>query len=169
MRDSYSKYLRSEKTKTGQETKILDRYKTWPWAQQMGFLRVILQFAKTHFNISLELNEPINKQPEFEMTERTEQRDQQNQSPHPQNSVEEIQQPVEKCDKPTDKTEQKKKRKLEKGPAPLSSAEQVISYLDRKINGNTTLEEVDHIFQGYAKTSFLQGDKLWLNLKLQKY
>ncbi|XP_074041526.1 uncharacterized protein [Leptinotarsa decemlineata] len=64
IRDSYSKYLRTEKTTTGQETKILDRYKTWPWAQQVEFLRPSLAFAKTHSNVM-----SVRQPPSSELTE----------------------------------------------------------------------------------------------------
>ncbi|CAG9765577.1 unnamed protein product [Ceutorhynchus assimilis] len=106
LRDSYSKFLRTEKTKTGQETKILDRYKTWPWARQMEFLKVFLQYAKTNSNISVKLSEPV------EITEQTEQKDQEKENQSPQNLVEEIQQPVDSCEKPTYIPDQKKKRHL---------------------------------------------------------
>ncbi|CAH1378441.1 unnamed protein product, partial [Tenebrio molitor] len=40
LRDCYAKHLRSEVvTHTGQERKILDRYKTWPWAKQMEIFK----------------------------------------------------------------------------------------------------------------------------------
>ncbi|KAI4454376.1 alcohol dehydrogenase transcription factor myb/sant-like [Holotrichia oblita] len=50
-RDAYSKHIRTEKTRTGQKAKSIDRYKTWHWAQQMSFIKPFLQFANTESNI----------------------------------------------------------------------------------------------------------------------
>jgi hypothetical protein len=53
LRDCYAKHLRSEVvTHTGQERKILDRYKTWPWAKQMEIFKPFLQFASTNTNVA---------------------------------------------------------------------------------------------------------------------
>ncbi|KAI4470763.1 alcohol dehydrogenase transcription factor myb/sant-like [Holotrichia oblita] len=51
LHDAYSKHIRTEKTRTGQKAKSIDRYKTWPWAQQMSFFKPFLQFANTESNI----------------------------------------------------------------------------------------------------------------------
>ncbi|XP_041972052.1 uncharacterized protein LOC121728022 [Aricia agestis] len=51
LRDAYSKHLRTCKTTTGQAAKLVDRYKTWPWANLMSFLRQHLEFAETSSNI----------------------------------------------------------------------------------------------------------------------
>nr|CAD7602458.1 unnamed protein product [Timema genevievae] len=53
LRDSYAKHLRAEKSHTGQPPKSIDRYKTWPWAQQMAFFRPFLQFGSTNSNTSI--------------------------------------------------------------------------------------------------------------------
>lgn len=49
IRDSYAKYLRSTKTKTGQSAK---RYKNWQWAKQMEAFKPYLSFANTVSNVS---------------------------------------------------------------------------------------------------------------------
>ncbi|KAL1488157.1 hypothetical protein ABEB36_015115 [Hypothenemus hampei] len=57
LRDCFSKYLRSEKTRTGQAAKSICRYKTWPWAQHMEVFKPFLQFAQTQSNITDDLAE----------------------------------------------------------------------------------------------------------------
>lgn len=133
MRDSYSKYLRSEKNTTGQETKSLDRYKTWPWANQMEFLRGFLPFAKTHSNIASteHLSEDAN----------------------PKDATGCSQDASTSFVRPTPaklSTEKMKARKSQ--PAPSSAVEHVISYLDRRRESNESNEDIDIILNGYAKT-----------------
>ncbi|KAF5276315.1 hypothetical protein FQR65_LT16416 [Abscondita terminalis] len=58
LRDCYAKYLRTEVvTHTGQERKHVDRYKTWPWVNQMEIFRPFLQFAQTSSNVSAPNND----------------------------------------------------------------------------------------------------------------
>jgi hypothetical protein len=52
LRDSYAKHLRSLKTTTGQAAKPLNRYKFWPWANQMSFLKSHIEYATTESNVS---------------------------------------------------------------------------------------------------------------------
>ncbi|XP_028149882.2 uncharacterized protein LOC114343275 [Diabrotica virgifera virgifera] len=46
-RDCYAKYLRSEKSRTGQQAKTTSLYKSWSWAQHMEAFRPFLQFAQS--------------------------------------------------------------------------------------------------------------------------
>ncbi|CAH0400199.1 unnamed protein product [Chilo suppressalis] len=50
LRDAYSKHLRSCNAKPGEETKLIDRYRCWPWASVMSFLRPHLEITETHSN-----------------------------------------------------------------------------------------------------------------------
>lgn len=49
LRDTYAKYIRSTKTKTGQ---AVNNMKKWLWAEHMTAFRPYLTFAKTSSNIS---------------------------------------------------------------------------------------------------------------------
>lgn len=49
LKDNYSRYLRSIKTRTGQAT---TNKKKWVWADQMSFLQPFIQFANTESNVS---------------------------------------------------------------------------------------------------------------------
>lgn len=53
LRDAYAKHIRSEKTHTEQKAKSVDRYKSWPWAQQMSFFKPFLHFANTESNVKI--------------------------------------------------------------------------------------------------------------------
>lgn len=48
LRDTYAKFLRNSKTKTGQAASS----KKWLWAKQMEYLRPFLAFAKTSSNVA---------------------------------------------------------------------------------------------------------------------
>ncbi|XP_074042015.1 uncharacterized protein [Leptinotarsa decemlineata] len=177
LRDSYSKYLRTEKTTTGQETKILDRYKTWPWAQQMEFLRPSLAFAKTHSNVmsvrqppSSELTEEGHNQVQCQET--ADKNDPSVESQTPSESTQSLsdmqqtntnRQPIGTNQPPAKKN---KKHEFSKAPATQlsqrqnqpakhqsssSSVEQVISYFDRK-TAESACDDIDDIFKGYVKT-----------------
>ncbi|KAF2885829.1 hypothetical protein ILUMI_20345 [Ignelater luminosus] len=113
LRDSYGKYLRAGKTTTGQETKILDRCKTWPWALQMQFLRPFLKFAKRDSNIPKQIL--AEEQVEDDNTEQVGHGEQVNINP---------------ASVPQEPPATTRKRKSE-GTTPLSSSvEQVIQYLE---------------------------------------
>lgn len=52
LRDSYGKHLRSLKTTSGQAAKVLNRFKSWPWASQMSFLKPHMELGPTETNVS---------------------------------------------------------------------------------------------------------------------
>lgn len=56
IKDCYTKHLRSEKTHTGQKAKILDRYRTWPWANHMTIFKPYFQLTPTESNVSRQSN-----------------------------------------------------------------------------------------------------------------
>ncbi|XP_046395245.1 uncharacterized protein LOC124162690 [Ischnura elegans] len=66
LRDSYAKHLLSEKTHTGQQCKGINRYRVWPWANQMQFLRQYLQFSPTESNLTVLEAEDVEKESPIE-------------------------------------------------------------------------------------------------------
>ncbi|XP_028131407.2 uncharacterized protein LOC114327103 [Diabrotica virgifera virgifera] len=139
LRDCYAKYLRSEKTRTGQQAKTTTRYKSWPWAQHMEAFRPFLQFAQTESNISdpglsesLELlSEEVTTQNGASLTEEN-------------LSIEMIHEQDKKIEK------LRTKRKLSQD-IQYSSVDKVISFLNKRhSNCEESADEIDLVFRGYA-------------------
>lgn len=135
MRDCYAKYLRSEKTRTGQAAKSICRYKTWPWAQQMEAFRSFLLFAPTESNIS-----ETNILPQSSEDVNTENEPSARESSSGQGEP------------PENITGNKLGRKRKYNTTPQSSSvDKIINYLDERHNNiGTQLDEIDLTFQGYA-------------------
>lgn len=133
VRDSYAKHLRSEKTTTGQAIKKVDRYKTWPWAQQMSFFKYFLKFADTESNISLPDDAQENDPAQAEDRAK-DQTTVQMETPPPKKKI---------CRTVSART------KEETGQ---SSVDKVVSYLQSKKLGQSEHDEIDMVFLGYAKT-----------------
>ncbi|XP_030752276.1 uncharacterized protein LOC115879532 [Sitophilus oryzae] len=157
LRDSYAKFLRTEKTKSGQEMKNLDRYKTWPWAQQMEFLRKSLSFAKTHTNKNIL---PVSQSAESSQLREDTNHDQlNNHEPVEQVTVAEN---IPAIMGDTEENQLKKrqvycevkqpeKKKKTMVNSQGSAVEQVICCLHQN-RENLAADDIDDIFKGYAKT-----------------
>lgn len=149
LRDNYAKYLRSEKTHTGQERKNICRYKTWPWARQMEPFRPFIGFAKTHSNITdipLDVGENTTAN-EAETS-----------------STQEVSSPVTvdptsvRQDEETTETPHAagssgiKKRRVAANP-PSTGVDKIINYLEKqscRTAQHEERDEIDKLFQGYA-------------------
>lgn len=154
LRDSYAKHLRSEKTHTGQQAKRINRYKTWPWAQQMEFLKPYLEFARTESNVSAtvgerdgcEGNSNINTsicETPTEDGESVQQREEHTQEQCVQEGVSQPRPPVFK------KT--RKQIHSQESSKP-SSVDKVLEYLrSRNVDPCSSLDDMDLIFLGYSK------------------
>lgn len=155
LRDAYSKHIRTEKTRTGQKAKSIDRYKTWPWAQQMSFFKSFLQFANTESNVdSLETTSHL-QEAETQHSIYSSARSQsslESASAIPTATETSVEEP-EITDTATSQTPRVvKKRRCDKKPE-ISSIDKVLSYLEKKqSNVQTSHDEIDLLFMGYAAT-----------------
>ncbi|KAI4465827.1 madf domain transcription factor [Holotrichia oblita] len=152
VRDSYAKYLRSQRTQTGQAAKCSSSYRTWPWAQQMQFFKSFLQFAQTTSNVSI-LNTSNNTSVTYS-EEETEIEEPQNaqlpENPHAsQNKELNTELPNTQDD---NRNIVLNKRKKKNKHSPVSGVDKVISYLDSANKSRQTKDELDLIFLGYAAT-----------------
>lgn len=151
LRDCYAKHLRAEKTRTGQAAKTLNRYKTWPWAQQMSFFSPFLQFASTESNISIPdsvLNSEVDES-ESILTEEDEGTQQAEViSSHLQPGQESFSRPAY----PLSSRIRKRKHGGETSPQPSSSVGQILNYLENRPIENSAYDDVDLLCMGYAKT-----------------
>lgn len=136
MRDTYVRFIRINKTKTGQAAK---QSKKWQWSDHMEAFRPFLTFAKTSSNVPEYINE----------TESTEELNNVNDNTQETN----INQETETCDfsetqenndvtraaRSDDNTTPSRTSKKQKTPKssitkPTSSVESVISYFENKKN-----------------------------------
>ncbi|KAL1516208.1 hypothetical protein ABEB36_000127 [Hypothenemus hampei] len=125
LRDCFSKYLRSEKTRTGQAAKSICRYKTWPWAQHMEVFKPFLQFAQTQSNITDDLAE---KSSENVSEASTIEQERSTKILHNLNSY-------------------KKRKALNSS----TNVDKVIEFLDKRhSNVKNDCDSIDLIFKGYA-------------------
>lgn len=146
LRDNYAKYLRSEKTHTGQESKIICRYKAWPWAKQMEFFRQFIRFANTSSNIpeSDTLNSPLPDITEQDDKLAGEENTENSSSTHLTEPV------VEK--NATTPCQKKKLNTTSHQAAPQQSGvDKVLDYISkRSTNMTEQYDHIDKIFLGYA-------------------
>lgn len=143
LRKSYSKQLRSEELQSEQEAEI---QLTWPWANQMEFLRPFLQLSKTVCNIASQdvtnTNKEVEKDKEKEEVDGIQQSHQQQCDENPA-TVQLL--------KPT--ATRKRKSKSEQTSSHSILGQQVIRYIDkRQSSSNSAYDDIELIFMGYAKT-----------------
>lgn len=139
LRDCFSKYLRSEKTRTGQAAKGVSRYKTWPWAHYMEMFRPFLQFAQTYTNVPDAIAEtPELTNEETETTETSDSRQSEAKNDEERSST-----------TGSDRKQAKKRKLIEDPPSNSSSVEKVIQFLNKKHN-EVNNHPIDLAFQAYA-------------------
>lgn len=159
LRDSYSKYLRTEKTRTGQEMKCLDKYKTWPWAKQMEFLRSSLQFSKTETNLP---HLPLDQE-EMESDHNSENRqdDENEQGVHQQQNTPSI---------PRNTPVLSRKRRTQEATPFSTATQQVLTYLKNREASTPTHDKTDLLFMSYAKTvkTFSERRQTMVKYKIAK-
>ncbi|XP_018575605.1 uncharacterized protein LOC108914314 [Anoplophora glabripennis] len=145
LRDCYSKYLRSKKTRTGQQAKSICRYKSWPWAQHMEAFRPFLQFGHTEFNIS-----DLGAEPSPEAgAEETDTSNVQSEITKIEILPFEINNTQEKHQ---EKTLYTKRKRPEQPKSQTTFVDKVINFLEKHQHKNTesSPDEIDLMFQGYA-------------------
>lgn len=141
MRDCFSKYLRAEKTGSGQAAKCISRYKIWPWAQQMETLWTYLEFTKTHSNIP----NAIAGSPE-EIAQATEEYSEATETLDSLQSEENNNQGRSSY---FERKEKRKRKLIEDCPSNSSFVETVIKFLNKKPN-EVHNDAIDFVFQGYG-------------------
>ncbi|CAH1984224.1 unnamed protein product [Acanthoscelides obtectus] len=130
LRDSFSKHVRSETAGSGKgkEAKFLDRYKSWPWAKHMEFLRPYLTRSDS--------------------TQSTPATDDSELCPVWTEEDEFLSEPSS--------LNVPKKMEIEEDEEPLqesnSEIRTIISYLEERRRNARDVDDVDLLFQGYAKT-----------------
>nr|CAD7579787.1 unnamed protein product [Timema californicum] len=157
LRDSYAKHLRAEKSHIGQPPKSIDRYKTWPWAQQMAFFRPFLQFGSTNSNIST-VDSVLDSPDESENSREGlfVSKDRADEYGFLQQAVEMPTQPQPAQESPCRQApiaNNRKRKHHEETLSQPSAVERVLAYLENKnVDQNFSYEDIDLIFLGYAKT-----------------
>lgn len=142
--------MRSEKTTTGQAAKRVDRYKTWPWAQQMSFFKTFLKFADTESNISspdIQQNDAIDSQELITNNDES--------SPAVSNM---ISQGTSAENLPTAASQTPIRKKVRRSSSSVrskeeteqSSVDKVVGFL--KSRKEEQHDDIDLLFLGYAKT-----------------
>lgn len=158
LRDSYGKHVRSLKTTTGQAAKNLSRYKTWPWAQQMAFLKPYIEYAQTESNVSsIDVEIEDDEGSSFIEPDKDD---------FPQSN---IQEDGRNSDTDNALTNERKKRKISSVASVASNADKVISFLKNRVPKED--DEIDLIFQSFSKTvkKFSPQRKAVVKAKIAQY
>lgn len=147
LRDCYSKYVRAEKTRTGQAASSVSRYKTWSWAQHMEHFRPFLKFAKTDSNIT----DTTTQTPEM-LNEEAEAWDEFSETPDSlENGANNEDEGSSSNISYYSDTTPNKRRKLIENQSNSSAVDQIIKYLDKKHNEDNN-NSIDFAFKGYAES-----------------
>ncbi|XP_046395721.1 uncharacterized protein LOC124162975 isoform X2 [Ischnura elegans] len=153
LRDSYAKHLRAEKTHTRQQAKGVVRYRAWPWALQMEFLRPILQVSPTDSNMSRQdmALDDIGEEDTSASEDRIPIK-----SPGDENDTFEEPIPPEPTDEQisSDTSARKPSNAQKRGSEETSPVSQVIQYLEkRRVHHKfKSCDEIDLVCMGYAQT-----------------
>ncbi|GLV44644.1 hypothetical protein CBL_20555 [Carabus blaptoides fortunei] len=125
---------------------VLDRYKIWPWSQQMEFLKPFLKFSNSNFNISkLSFLKPQESMDHIE--------EQQEEISQPLRETGPVRAPISATPvQPQQETPKiSRKRKSGEASSQPTSVQQVLTYLEKR-NNNSALEDIDLIMMGYARS-----------------
>ncbi|XP_045482098.1 uncharacterized protein LOC123686145 [Harmonia axyridis] len=162
LRDNYAKYLRWQKKPRGQTANLLNRYKAWPWASHMEFLKPYISASRTESDSQdIQTNDEENM-PERIGTAVDDDEPEQKPAisrffqlnPHEATSA-----------KSTDEfSENNQKRK----PPPLNDEPASLGKRVRIENLTTEFDDVDFIFLGYAKVikKFSARRRAWTKYKI---
>ncbi|CAL1671958.1 unnamed protein product [Lasius platythorax] len=150
IRDSYAKYLRSIKTKTGQSAK---RYKNWQWAKQMEAFKPYLSFANTVSNVSCSHTQEVSNDDSSEHDSDTKRQNENALDNQPnEDDIENSQNNAEYATSSAGKQANKPNRKRNTPSSSIpSSVDKVLQYFQNK-RGRYDFDATDLILLGYAKT-----------------
>lgn len=140
MRDAYSKHVRSEKIDAGQSSKLVERYRSWPWSSHMSFLRpCIKQSSRSVNNTKENVNEDIKE----ESSSQSQEADPLQQSP--------------------------KMKRRKQANMPITQVDNESTEFLQKYNTNTKtgLDETDLIFWSYSQTIKRMSKRRQATVKFQ--